>query len=236
MLRSLVGSEMCIRDSPGGGVMFAKLMQKARKIRGPVNNAVFPTHLVSPTYTEEGPADGSSWEEHKSEMFWIETVPCILFPADQPSHRVLIYAHCNAEDAWNSHNLLRALRDGLPAHVIVFEYPGYGVAGGHASDDAINNAISMVYRWVIEKQAVPPNDVLLCGRSIGTGPCTWLAAQQPNVGGLIMISAFSSVKAVVKNTTHEQGRIMVAAGSAAQYLIQDRYKNGPDKNPNLRVF
>eukprot|EP00658_Telonema_sp_P-2_P003478 TRINITY_DN11295_c0_g1_i3.p3 TRINITY_DN11295_c0_g1~~TRINITY_DN11295_c0_g1_i3.p3 ORF type:complete len:124 (-),score=31.22 TRINITY_DN11295_c0_g1_i3:1018-1389(-) len=95
MLRSLVGSEMCIRDSPGGGVMFAKLMQKARKIRGPVNNAVFPTHLVSPTYTEEGPADGSSWEEHKSEMFWIETVPCILFPADQPSHRVLIYAHCN---------------------------------------------------------------------------------------------------------------------------------------------
>eukprot|EP00656_Telonema_subtile_P012726 TRINITY_DN16423_c0_g1_i1.p1 TRINITY_DN16423_c0_g1~~TRINITY_DN16423_c0_g1_i1.p1 ORF type:complete len:221 (+),score=53.00 TRINITY_DN16423_c0_g1_i1:141-803(+) len=131
---------------------------------------------------------------------------------------------------WNSHMLLCELRDQLPAHVIVFEYPGYGIAGGHASDQACNDALSAVYRWVTRNQAVPCSDVIFCGRSIGTGPCAWLAAKlhEEDLGGLVMISAFSSVKAVVRNATADGGRMMEAAGSAAQYLIQDRYKNAKE--------
>lgn len=52
------------------------------------------------------------------------------------------------------------------------------------------------------------------GRSIGTGPATWLAANQ-NVGALILISAFTSLRAVVKHV----------AGSLAQHLIKERFVN-----------
>ena len=42
-----------------------------------------------------------------------------------------------------------------------------------------------------------PSHILVCGRSIGSGPATFLAANN-KVCSLILISAFTSIRAVVK--------------------------------------
>jgi len=44
-------------------------------------------------------------------------------------------------------------------------------------------------------------NIILVGRSIGSGPACWLAAKYP-VGGLILVSPFATIKTAVKSITH----------------------------------
>jgi len=43
-----------------------------------------------------------------------------------------------------------------------------------------------------------PSHILVMGRSIGTGPATWLAANK-TVGALVLVSGFTSLRGVVKH-------------------------------------
>lgn len=52
------------------------------------------------------------------------------------------------------------------------------------------------------------------GRSIGTGPATWLAANK-TIGALVLVSGFTSLRGVVKHVV----------GSFAQHLIKERFVN-----------
>lgn len=52
------------------------------------------------------------------------------------------------------------------------------------------------------------------GRSIGTGPATWLAAKKI-VSSLILVSPFTSLRGVVKDLV----------GNFAKYLIKERFDN-----------
>ena len=110
--------------------MFSRLLDKAKSLRGPVNSQIFPAHLVERSYNEQGPLADTvgSFEQAGAELLWVDNaanppVPCLLFAGRSLCYRVLIYAHCNAEDMWNGHQLLCALRDALPCHVIAMEYP-----------------------------------------------------------------------------------------------------------------
>ena len=105
---------------------------------------------------------------------------------------------------------------------------GYGIAEGRPSERACNEALESVYRWVTDKLSVPSDDIILMGRSIGTGPCAHLAAQlsRDSVGGLVLLSSFCSVKSIVRHVTNTgTSRKMAVAGKAAQLLIQDRFDN-----------
>ena len=55
---------------------------------------------------------------------------------------------------------------------------------------------------------------MVFGRSIGSGPATYLASTK-NIGALILMSPFMSIRAAVKDI----------AGSWAQYLIKERFNN-----------
>lgn len=61
---------------------------------------------------------------------------------------------------------------------------------------------------------VKESDILLFGRSIGTGPATVVAATR-KPGGLVLMSAFKSIRDIVR----EQ------AGSLLQYVMSDRFRN-----------
>ena len=41
--------------------------------------------------------------------------------------------------------------------------------------------------------------IVLVGRSIGTGPATLLAAERPNVGSLVLVTPFTSLKAIANS-------------------------------------
>jgi len=71
-----------------------------------------------------------------------------------------------------------------------------------------------VYDFLVTKLRIDPSDLILFGRSIGSGPAAYLASRKP-VGALVLMSAFTSIRAVVKDL----------AGKWATYLIKERFNN-----------
>jgi abhydrolase domain-containing protein 17 len=71
-----------------------------------------------------------------------------------------------------------------------------------------------VFDYFTNKLNIHPKDIIIFGRSIGSGPATWLASRK-NIGALVLMSAFTSIRAVVRDL----------AGKWAQYLIKERFNN-----------
>ena len=94
------------------------------------------------------------------------------------------------------------------------EYPGYGLYKGTPNDVTIMEDSEAVYDYLTKKLNIKPKNIMLFGRSIGSGPATYLASQR-EVGALILMAAFTSIRAAVKEF----------AGKWAQYLIKERFNN-----------
>jgi abhydrolase domain-containing protein 17 len=77
----------------------------------------------------------------------------------------------------------------LQAHVALVEYPGYGVCKGSPSESSVKRAALEATRF-LEGLGFPAANIILYGRSIGSGAATHVAAeyarQQKPVGGLIL--------------------------------------------------
>ena len=56
----------------------------------------------------------------------------------------------------------------------------------------------MIFNYLVDHCGVQPNNIILFGRSIGSGPATWLAAKK-EVCALVLISAFTSIQNIVKS-------------------------------------
>lgn len=99
-------------------------------------------------------------------------------------------------------------------NVIAGEYPGYGVYRGTPSEKKIIADAESIYEFVLENFKAKEEDIILLGRSIGSGPAVHLASRH-NPGALILMSSFTSVRDIAKD------RI----GVVGQYLIKNRFKN-----------
>ena len=91
-------------------------------------------------------------------------------------------AHGNACDAGEMAAEAALWSDALDAHVLVAEYPGYGVATGQPSEASVDAAVNAVYAFLKTHLQVPPQRIVVFGRSIGTGPATALAAAMSQAG------------------------------------------------------
>ena len=94
------------------------------------------------------------------------------------------------------------------------EYPGYGLYKGTATEAQILEDAEIVYDFLMSNLRIQPHQIILFGRSIGSGPSTYLASKK-NVGALILMSPFTSIRSVVRDL----------AGSWAQFLIKERFNN-----------
>ena len=68
--------------------------------------------------------------------------------------------------------------------------------------------------YLSEKCGFSTENIILFGRSIGTGPAVYAAGRRP-VGGLILMSPYTSIRAVVKHIV----------GSVLQYAVAERFMN-----------
>lgn len=124
--------------------------------------------------------------------------PCLLLPCGTARFLVL-YFHRNAEDLGSCRPFCENLRDELYAHVLAVEYPGYGPSpsGEPNAEQAVRHSaaafafVRHVLRW-------PMDSILLFGCSVGTGMAMALASQY-EVGGLILVAPFLSVKEAAKD-------------------------------------
>eukprot|EP00164_Ancoracysta_twista_P001175 GFYU01001545.1.p1 GENE.GFYU01001545.1~~GFYU01001545.1.p1 ORF type:complete len:690 (+),score=167.34 GFYU01001545.1:141-2210(+) len=126
-----------------------------------------------------------------------KTVPALFLPAKNGSKTILIYHHGNAEDLGLSRAMLKVFRRKLNVHILAFEYPGYGIFNGEANERSVDEAAEVAYLFVAQVLKWPAENIILLGRSIGGGPAIKVAASYP-VGGLILISAFSSIREMAK--------------------------------------
>ena len=107
------------------------------------------------------------------------------------SRYTLLYFHGNAEDLGQVEPFLVELRERLQVSVVGWDYRGYGRSGGRATEaDTLRDAHT-VLAYVTGALGVPSERVILCGRSLGGGPATELAATH-RCAGLVFHGTFTS--------------------------------------------
>jgi acetyl esterase/lipase len=78
------------------------------------------------------------------------------------------------------------------------EYPGYSVYYHEKSSTTIEQDSVTLFDYFVNKIGINPKDIILCGRSIGSGPACYLAANR-NPGAVILIAPFTSIKNMVRS-------------------------------------
>lgn len=112
----------------------------------------------------------------------------------------LISSHGNAVDLGQLLPLYEQLAKLLKVNVLAYDYRGYGKSSGVPAASATLIDISTVLKFVLEEYGRRPEDIVLYGQSIGTGPTSWLAAKTPGLAGVILHAPFVSGLRVIKPT------------------------------------
>ncbi len=110
-------------------------------------------------------------------------------PAADATYTIL-FSHGNGEDIGRN----RRWMDELAARgysVFAYDYHGYGTSEGRASEQAVYADIDAAYDHLTGTLGVPPERIILYGRSIGSGPSVDLATRRP-VAGLVLECPFAS--------------------------------------------
>ena len=115
--------------------------------------------------------------------------------AAEPSPYWVLYLHGNAAAISSGPNVRRydQLRQ-LGLNILTVEYPGFGDAGGRASEATMRAAARAGYEHLRRVEGVPPSHVVIYGWSLGTGAAVPLA-RDVEEAGLIVEGGFTSVLA-----------------------------------------
>ncbi|CAG9333721.1 unnamed protein product [Blepharisma stoltei] len=156
------------------------------------------------------PAPKSTYDisTFKGELVWIpqlkskalSPIPCLYCQPPSSSSQILIYFHGNLEDLGACYLLADFISKKLKINVLAVEYPGYGIYPGKSSSKRIKNDAKNIYEYLQENIKIKESDIIILGRSIGSGPATFIAAKK-NPGALVLMSAYTSIKDVAKKIT-----------------------------------
>lgn len=102
----------------------------------------------------------------------------------------ILYSHGNAEDIGNVRPILERFEE-KGFSVFAYDYRGYGTSGGRASEANAYRDIEAAYEYLLERLEVPPERIIVMGRSVGGGPAVELALHR-QTAGLICESCFVS--------------------------------------------
>ncbi len=109
----------------------------------------------------------------------------------------LLYSHGNAEDLGRMRGYFKAfVKHGFA--VIAYDYRGYGLSDGKPSESNTYGDITAVYDYLTKTLKIPPEKIIVYGRSVGSGPSCYLA-EHKKAAGLVIQSGFVSAFRVVTN-------------------------------------
>ncbi len=108
---------------------------------------------------------------------------------------VILYSLGNGEDLGTVEDSLREFQKRGWA-VFAYDNPGYGTSTGTPTEASCYSAIGAAYSYLTTLKNVPPERIVLYGRSLGSGPAVELASLEP-VGGLILQGAYLSTFRVI---------------------------------------
>jgi len=128
-----------------------------------------------------------------------------------------MYFHGNAEDIGLAYDLLFMFGSEMKMHVMAVEYPGYGLYKTSKPDEEkIKNDADTVYDYLTEVCGVREKDIILFGRSMGSGPSSYLASRK-NPGSLLLMSPYMSIKDAAKS--------LFGWASFMSFVVYERFRN-----------
>ncbi|WP_218081327.1 alpha/beta hydrolase [Anthocerotibacter panamensis] len=156
------------------------------------------------------------------EIVFLPTLPsgCIqgwYIPARDPNAPLLLYCHGNAGNISCHVNLGYFFRY-LGMAVFLFDYQGYGQSQGRPSETALYADAQTVWQHLTRERGLSPERILLWGHSLGGAVAMELALWYPQVQGLILEGAFTSIP--------EMGRLNpFFRPLPLDRLVRDRFDN-----------
>jgi pimeloyl-ACP methyl ester carboxylesterase len=136
------------------------------------------------------------------------------------SKYLLLYFHASGEDIKSAHTLLNYIRNSYQINVLAMEYPGYSIYKGSVSAEEINKNAKLVYEFVTGKFGFQERNIIVVGRSIGTGVVLELLKPKPQTKTphprcVVLISPFTSIKNLVREFI----------GKFGTFLAKETYDN-----------
>ncbi|PIO71830.1 hypothetical protein TELCIR_06261, partial [Teladorsagia circumcincta] len=89
------------------------------------------------------------------------------------------------------------IADFLKCDLLVFDYPGYGVSDGEATEQCVYDSVERVYKYATDDLGYVPKDIVLIGFSLGTAAMVHIASITPDLGAVVLIAPFTSLWRVI---------------------------------------
>lgn len=186
-----------------------------KTIRGQSSNAL----PVSPTPVQPN----QDLIQRYARLTDADFVPCLYLPQDlvpyqtQDQRKVFIHFHANGEDVSQCYQLLDQIRRKLCISVIAVEYPGYGIYPDRPANKKAQQILrdaETVFEFVTNQLKFSPRNVIVSGRSIGSGPACHLASKfQP-----LCLMLISPIKSVISIARQKYGRL-------AELFVNEHFNN-----------
>lgn len=141
----------------------------------------------------------------------------MFLPFDDGSDKIILYFHGNAEDIGLAFDLLYLVGQRLQMHVLAVEYPGYGLYKNRGADEkVIKEDALVIYDYLTTVVGLQEENIILFGRSMGSGPSSYLAAVRKPFS-LVLMSAYTSIQ--------NAARSILGWASFLGFLVQEKFRN-----------
>ncbi|KAM3132690.1 hypothetical protein pb186bvf_015235 [Paramecium bursaria] len=141
-------------------------------------------------------------------------IPYLYIKHEIKTNLHFIYFHGNKEDIQNAQIFVQQIQQALAFNAIIVEYPGYGIYKDYeTSDELIQEDSLYVFEYVRRKYDLEENDIVVFGRSLGSGPACFLGTQR-RCKAIILMSAYTSIQAAAKDKI-----------SVLSFFVKDRFPN-----------
>ena len=146
-----------------------------------------------------------------------EYIPMLYLPCEDGGNKVVIYFHGNAEDIGLAFDLLYMFGAEMQMHVLAVEYPGYGLYKTSKPDEEkMKEDSDTVYDYLTQVVGVKESDVILFGRSMGSGPTSYLASRK-ECHSLLLMSPYMSIR--------DAARSLLGWASFLTVIVYERFRN-----------
>ena len=117
--------------------------------------------------------------------------------ANKQSDRALLYLHGNAENIAANINHANFFRE-LGFSVLLIDYRGYGRSQGKFPNELqVYQDAAVAWNYLHDERKIPSDRIFIYGHSLGGAIAIDLAVKQPDAGGLIVDSSFTSIREMI---------------------------------------
>ena len=160
-------------------------------------------------------------EDSTNQKIEYDYIPCLYIKPKKPNDKIILYFHSNYEDAGNCFVFCNSMCQFLGINILIIEFPGYGIYKSKESvnADLIMKDADIIFSFINEVLGISESNIIIMGRSVGSGPATYLATKH-NILSLILLSPFKSIKEAIKTMFPK-----LNFGSLLKTFVKERFNN-----------